>query len=199
MKYRGRGQMIQVTKETKAHMHYVMGALRLRRVDLATRIGLNPSSLSLILRGHQKHVSMSIHNIYYPRLMELIERADRGGGVPGVRDSKSNMMNPPSSPEAKEFVLGPYREVVAARSAMMKGVHTIGRQRQIEGTKRYWAEYRRKKADGAKQPVLAETVKWHEQVIMDMKLERDLEKSQKKPAFFDRFFRFLFSWSPDAR
>lgn len=177
------GQMVNVTKETKAHMHYVMGAFRLRAEGLATSIGISPSTMSRILNGGQNTVRMRIHNVYYPRLMELVARADKGGGVPAFRNPKSNMMNPPSSPEAKEFVLGPYRETVAARVTATDPLTSLGRQRQVEGSRRYWAMYRRLKEEKMALSLKAPVPATIPQI--------DVAPVAKKLGFFSRLLRLL--------
>lgn len=135
-RHRLQGQFVRVTDETKAHMRYVMGALKLNQGELAARLGLTGAVVSRILAGSQKQTTMDSATTYYPRLTKLIEQADRGRGEGYyVRDPEVKAINPVSTPEAKEFVLGPYREKVQEKSANFDK----RRENHRAAMKAYWA------------------------------------------------------------
>lgn len=136
-RHRGQGQLIRITDETKAHMRYVMGALKIRQGELGRRLGLSESAVSNMIRGVQKYTTLSIFTIYNPRLTHLVEQADGGGGVlAAITDSGTNMLNPVSTPEAKEYVLGPYREKLAV------GRTAEHRERHRAAMKAHWEKRR---------------------------------------------------------
>lgn len=103
--------MVRITDDTRDLVRYVMDALKLRQYEMCERLGLSPGTLSRILGGVQTYTTLTIFQIYSPRLTRLVEQADRGRGESSlVTDPGVRALNPVSTPEAKDFILAPYRQ-----------------------------------------------------------------------------------------
>lgn len=179
--HRKAGQLIRITDETKAHMRYVMGALKMRQGELAERLGLTPGTLSRILGRYQKSISRDLFQIYYPRLTVLVERADKGvGEIAVVRDPAVKALNPISTPEAKEFALGPYRAKVAER----KNTWDARRDNHRAAMKAYWANKRAKEAERRFNVV-------HDAKVSELARAITPKPMTKHPGFFKRLINAI--------
>lgn len=146
---RSRGQRINITAATVAHMRYVMEALKMQPDELGARLGLCRGSVNHYLRGKPR-MSLEIFEVFHPRLVALVERADKGvGEVALVRDPHVHALNPLSSPAAKDFALGPYRKKVEERAAL--GRSAAHRERHREAMKAYWIKRRAREVMWKKQ------------------------------------------------
>ncbi len=141
--------MVRVTKETKAHIQYVMGALRCNQREMAFYLGLSPATVSRLLKDPAHRLHYRVHSRFYPRLVAMVERADRGRGVPALLAPESKMMNPPSTVESKEFITGPLREKVTlskSERARAKYQSPEYREKHRVAMNRYWDRRRSREA-----------------------------------------------------
>lgn len=136
-------------------MRYVMEALRLQNKDLASRLGMAPSTLSMMLGGRQTYTTRDMFLVYDPRLTALVERADKSRGeVAVMTDPQSKALNPVSTSAAKEFVLGPYREKVAEYTANRRTDEV--REKHRVAMKAYWTKRRTMLLESAKKGIPAD-------------------------------------------
>lgn len=176
---RKHGQRIRITDETREHMRYVMGALKMRKGELGERLGFAAGSIGRILNGSQLCTSREIFQIYHPRLTVLVERADKGvGEIAVVRDPAVKALNPLSTPEAKEFALGPYRAKVAER----KNAWEARRDKHRDAMKAYWVKRRTMLIESAKKG------KVPDQTVLAIPPPKPITEH---PGFFKRVFNAI--------
>lgn len=182
--FRRSGGYVRITEETVLSLRFLKQALKLRDCDLETRLGLPMTSLSRIYNYKQTRVTQQIYNIFYPRLQVLMEQADRGRGVPAVQDTAKTQLNPISTPEAKDFVLGPSREQVAQRSY----AHSAERRANHRAAMKHYWEKRRAREEGVKMMRKLSVLVPAEDVTPPT--EKAVEVT--RPGLFTRLFRALF-------
>lgn len=149
---------VRVSKETIAHVRYVMGANRCTQKEMAFNLGLHPGVLSRLLNGYQNRVHGRVYSVFYPRLQAMVERADQGRGVPAVQVPDSKMLNPPSTPVVKEFITAPLREqatMTGTRAEVLRARFRSPeyREKHKAAMQRYWVKRREREAFYKKQAV----------------------------------------------